>query len=183
MCFFLPTRAVPDFLKIEKEYIVLLSAIGIVLSAFMASISVMKNIENANNIEKQKKYKEDSEFYLNKSISELNNVYDLLKDKNNDRVTWILAARVLNMALELSNKITLESHKEFYNLYEFQLKNKLLDLFSSEEYQMLSFYLGLKNPIKYRDGVAKIEFTNNKDKLTNLEESSLFQIYSFFRIS
>lgn len=51
---FLPSGIVPDFLKIDKEYIVLLSAIGIILSAFIASLSVMKNIENTNNIEKEK---------------------------------------------------------------------------------------------------------------------------------
>ncbi|MCG3651944.1 hypothetical protein L5F32_06630 [Aliarcobacter butzleri] len=149
------------------------------LAGLLASATVVKNIENTNKIEKEKKEKESSEFYLNKSISELNNVYELLKDKNNDRVTWILAARVLNLALELSKKIKLENHKEFYNLQEFQLKHKLLDLFKSEEYKKLSFYVGCNNPLEIDYNRAISEYFKNMYKGNHLAEISLYEIFSF----
>ncbi|MCG3671952.1 hypothetical protein [Aliarcobacter butzleri] len=149
------------------------------LAGLLASASVMKNIANTNKIEKEKKEKESSEFYLNKSISELNNVYELLKDKNNDRVTWILAARVLNLALELSKKIKLENHKEFYNLQEFQLKHKLLDLFKSEEYKKLSFYVGCNNPLEIDYNSAISEYFRSEYEGNHLAKISLYEIFSF----
>lgn len=56
-----------DFVPTKKfDYaIVLLPPIGILLSAFLASVSVLKNIENTNRIEKEKKEKEEKQF-LNK---------------------------------------------------------------------------------------------------------------------
>jgi hypothetical protein len=149
------------------------------LAALLASATVMKNIENTNKIEKEKKEKENSAFYLEKSISELNNVYDLLKDKNNDRVTWILAARVLKMALELSENITQESHKKFYKLNELQLKHKLLDLFSNAEYRNLSFYVGCQNPLEGDVNSAIIQFVRYKNQAKHLNEKSIYTIFSF----
>lgn len=149
------------------------------LAALLASATVMKSIANTNRIEEQKKQKEESEFYLNKSISELTNVYDLLKDKNNDRVTWILAARVLAMALELSKKIKCDNHKEFYNLQKLQLKHKLLDLFKSEEYSKLAFYIGCENPLQKDDINAIAEYIKNSDININLDETSLYEIFTF----
>ncbi|WP_417327650.1 hypothetical protein [Halarcobacter sp.] len=162
------------------------ASLGIILSAFIASASVMKNVANANRIEKEKSESEESEFFLNKSISELNNVYELLKDKNNDRITWILAARVLNMSLELSKKIKKDSHKEYYHLQEFQLKNKLLDLFKEEEYSKLEFYAGVDNPLNSNKALA-IDYISDylldSRKIKCLDEASLIAIFSFVEFS
>lgn len=43
-----------DLFNVKKEKYPILAAIGIILSAFIASISVMRNIENTNIIEKKK---------------------------------------------------------------------------------------------------------------------------------
>lgn len=176
---FLMLNILPTSMKLKTESNILLSSIGISLSAFIASASVMKNIANTNHLENLKKEKENSEFYLNKSISELTNVYDLLKDKNNDRVTWILASRVLLMSLELSKKIKLENHKEFYNLQELQLKHKLMDLFNSAEYKTLAFYIGIEKPLEVEETTAIIKYIYEKGKIEHLDEASLYEIFSF----
>ncbi len=155
-------------------------------AALLASASLLKSIANTKKIDDNKSESEESEFFLNKSIEELNNVYELLKDKNNDRITWILAARVLNMSLELSNKIKKDSHKEYYHLQEFQLKNKLLDLFESEEYSKLEFYAGVDNPLNSNKALA-IDYISDylldSRKIKCLDEASLITIFSFVEFS
>ena len=59
------------FLKIEEKYYPLLGAVGIILSAFIASMSVFVSIENTKRIEKTKnqKVKNKVELYFNTILS------------------------------------------------------------------------------------------------------------------
>lgn len=66
-----------------------------------------------------------SEFFLKRASDGLTAVYDLLKDKNNDRVIWIRAARTLLEAKKLSEEIELEEYLRAYCIHEQQVRNDL----------------------------------------------------------
>lgn len=148
------------------------------LAALLASASVMKNIANTNIIEQEKVKREESEFFLETSLEEIENVYDLLKDKNNDRATWILAARVLKNALKLSKEISQSSHKKVYELQELQLKHSLIELFESKEYKNLCFFAGknYSTTNKDSDAFSSIFYESN---IISLDEDSVYTIFSF----
>lgn len=149
------------------------------LAALLASASVMKNIANTNIIEQEKIKREESQFFLETSLKEIKNVYDLLKDKNNNRSTWILAARVLKNALAISKKISLDSHKEVYKLKELQIKHILTKLFESKEYENLAFFAGLDKKIDYKENQVISKLYHSTSAILCLDEDSVFTIFSF----
>ncbi len=156
----------------------LLIPLGVLLSAGLAAMSVFMGIKNSNKIEKEKKEFEISEFYLNNSLVELNNVYKILKDKNNDRVTWLLAARVLKLSFELSENITDQNHKKVYELQKFQIRHNISDVFTKDGALEIRFFSGLRmnGPILE----SKIEHeVNGVSSRNRLSEESVYIIFSF----
>lgn len=126
--------------KNDKTYFELLAPSGILISAFIASFSVMRNIENTNN-------NELSKYYVEKCDEGFKIVYDLLKDQNNNPSTWIEAARILKYTIELSNKITDKSYKKVYNIKSFQYRHLLIKALTDENGNSLrtSFFFGIKD--------------------------------------
>ena len=95
---------------------------------------------------------DDSKFYLDKSIEAYNYFYDLLKDQNNERFTWIMAARVLGDAEKLSFQVSHESHQSFLNFKKFEIRNNLFKVLTvvnpeTEEPSPLpvQFFFGVKD--------------------------------------
>ena len=111
-----------------EKYIGLISALGILISALLASYSVMLNIENTNKIESDRQNAERSKFYLEKSLSGLNIVYEKLKDQNNDRTIWIHTARILESIKEIEKYIILDEHKKVYEIEKANIKHKIRQL-------------------------------------------------------
>ena len=165
----------------------LLVPLGVLLSAALASISVLKSVENTDKIARNKYKIETSKFYLEKSIDGLNTVYNLLENQNNDRVIWIQASRVLWTSQNLSKKITEDSHKEVYKLQEFQIKHNLRRVFeykpnTDAEFERLplGFFAGLKNwetaSMDEINQVINSHYTKNK-----LPEESIIAIFDFIK--
>ena len=75
-----------------------------------------------------------SRFFFEQASSGLEEVYDLLKDQNNDRIIWLEAARELLHSINLSKQISAPEFKEAYRLAEEKIRHKL--------YLALSIYDG-----------------------------------------
>ena len=184
---------------IENEKVLLLKLLvpmGVLISAALASTSVMKSIystkiiheENQQTVklvnENTLKYTK-SEFYMDKSISGLEHVYDLLKDQNNNRVTWIHASRMLIETLEISKGITEDNHKKVYHLKEYEIQYKLYDKFNFEEAQgmPIAFFSGMTDwkvftPENYSTALNIISSSSMKNKL---DPTSIFIIFDFIK--
>ncbi|MGM0518369.1 MAG: hypothetical protein ACQERD_01855 [Campylobacterota bacterium] len=157
---------------------------GILLSALLASTAVLKTISKSQEVSQKKEKYDKSEFYMNKSIEGLNQVFELLKDLNNNRVVWIQAARVLDKTLELSNFITEENHKKVFELQRFMIKNNLSKLFNEVDGQSyglpLSFFAGLENWKNEKDSEA----INELKRITiqnQLNPESVIAIFKFLK--
>ncbi len=66
-----------------------------------------------------------SEFFFRQASHGLDEVFDLLRDRNNDRIIWVRAARSLLQAKKLANDIELEEYQRTYRLYELRIRNEL----------------------------------------------------------
>jgi hypothetical protein len=66
-----------------------------------------------------------SEFFFEQASQGLDEVYDLLKDQNNDRIIWVRAARSLIQAQNISKEIELEEYQRAYRLHEHRVRNDL----------------------------------------------------------
>ena len=65
-------------------------------------------------------------FFFEQAKLGLEEVYDMLKDQNNDRVTWIRAARDLLRARSLGKAITVKEYQEAYRLTEEKIRGSSL---------------------------------------------------------
>lgn len=98
---------------------------------------------------KNDKEEHSSEFHLNRALEGLQIFYDLLKDRNNERVTWIQAARVLLDNNRVSERITTDTHRVIYEQKKDHIRHKLYEVLhpknpSSGEFEPLppSFFYG-----------------------------------------
>jgi uncharacterized protein (DUF1778 family) len=73
-----------------------------------------------------------SRFFLEQSSAGLEEVFNLLKDQNNDRLIWLRAARVLLHSISLSKQISATEFTEAYRLAEEKIRHNL--------YKALSLY-------------------------------------------
>ena len=102
------------------------------LLAFLTFLGVLWTIsityEQFNN-QKQRQDIEDTDkrslFFFEQAKLGLEEVYDMLKDKNNDRVTWVRAARDLLRARSIGKAITVQEYQEAYRLTEEKIRHKL----------------------------------------------------------
>jgi hypothetical protein len=66
-----------------------------------------------------------SRFFFDQASVGLEEVYNLLKDQNNDRIIWLRAARDLLHSINLSKQISATEFKEAYRLVEEKIRHKL----------------------------------------------------------
>jgi len=64
-------------------------------------------------------------FFFEQAKLGLEEVYDMLKDQNNDRVTWVRAARDLLRARSIGKSISVKEYQEAYRLTEDKIRHKL----------------------------------------------------------
>ncbi len=135
-------------------------------------------------------------------------VYELLKDKNNSRVIWIRAARVLLWALELGETITSPAMQKPYELQKERLRTKLYLLLQrtpvdEEQYESESlpgqFFYGVPNwkdrevtidqaalaanPNRVRAHRVNLSTVVPSPKSTALDPSSVVAIFNFIKES
>jgi hypothetical protein len=66
-----------------------------------------------------------SRFFFEQASSGLEEVYNMLKDQNNDRIIWLEAARELLYSINLSKQISAIEFKEAYLIAEGKVRHKL----------------------------------------------------------
>ena len=126
----------------------LMGALAILLSAFIASMTVMKSIKHSDEYKDNENLINNSKFYLDNIIDGLEVVYNLLKDRNNNRVIWIEAARTLENTLNLCDKVTEPAHKEILEIKLMKYRHLFYQLFTFGENKdplPTSFFFGIKN--------------------------------------
>lgn len=69
--------------------------------------------------------RKSDEIYLSIARQSFDEVFDLLKDRNNNRLIWIRASRLLLYALEIKTKITTPDIIEAFQLAEERLRAEL----------------------------------------------------------
>ncbi len=94
----------------------LIGALAILISAGIASASVMKSIHVTKQNEEQKHRKEDSKFYLEKSIQYLAYVCESFKKRPRDFILWRDASSLLLIMKSISKNITKELYSNFKQL-------------------------------------------------------------------
>jgi len=106
---------------IEQSKMITLPAIAISSGVLIASITYLRD-KNSQASDRQRK---SDEIYLNLAKDSFDEVYDLLKDKNNDRIIWVRAARLLLQTLALKNDIKTPDITKAYLLVEERLRTEL----------------------------------------------------------
>lgn len=168
----------------KEDGFVLISALAVLISALLASYSMMLNIENTNNNEEKKKESEKSKFFLDKSIVGLNLVYEKLKDKNNDRVIWIHVARILENIKKIEINIILDEHKKVYEIEKESIKHNIRQVLSFKrdadlESMPLAFYMGKKDWETCTNPLQELNDTSIYSLIDGLSVSSIISIYEF----
>lgn len=79
----------------------------------------------------EERERNSSKVFLERAMGGFDVVYDLLSDKNNNRIIWLHAARTLLQAIELGHQIKNDEYKKAFQLHAEQTRAKL--------YQALSF--------------------------------------------
>lgn len=159
----------------------LISALAILLSAAVASTSIMKNIAETKANEVKKHQKEDSKFHLDKCSEGLKTFFELLKDGNNNREIWIEASRTLLIVLNLSKNITESHHKDFFELEKSKYRHHLYTIFNQIFTENKSnahlFFTGIKGWENSNDTLENI--LGNHFYHDDIDPESVIAIFSF----
>jgi hypothetical protein len=186
---------------IQQVKMTTLPAIAISSGVLIASITYFRD----KAIQKSEKEQKSDEINLLLAKEGFDETYDLLKNLNNDRVTWIRAARSLYKSLELKAKIVSPLYIQSFEVAEERLRNQLYRLLQvAPEDSALSdksslppqFFYGIENwkdteltldeaaiqaasPIKAYS--VTIDKVTPEPKSQGLEESSIVGIYNFMK--
>ena len=106
---------------IAQGKMITLPAIAISSGVLIASITYLRD-KTSQTAERQRK---SDEIYLSLARDSFDEVYDLLKDKNNDRIIWVRASRLLLQTLELKNDIKTPDILKAFVLAEERLRTEL----------------------------------------------------------
>ena len=112
--------AIPENI-IAPNKLVVLPAIAISSGVLIASITYLRD-KTSQASDSQRK---SDEIYLNLARDSFDEVYDLLKDKNNDRIIWVRASRLLLQTLALKNDIKTPDILKAFALAEERLRGEL----------------------------------------------------------
>ncbi len=115
-----------------KSIAPLTGAFAILISAGIASTSVMKSIHTTQQNEKKKAEKEESKFFLDKCIKALGHVHDLIGNRQNNIFSWRDASSSLLYMKEISKLIMEESHKKIFAMEFSQHSSKLFQSFMTK---------------------------------------------------
>lgn len=94
-----------------------------------------------------------SRFYLDSCIQAYDEAQKLLGDGNNDRGTWIAAARSLKHAKELSEKVVVNSHRRVLEVHELKYRRFFHDLLQGKP---ASFFYGVNDTTIATEEAARL---------------------------
>lgn len=143
------THMEPSFINIpyHANRIPLLASIPISCGVLIAILTFLR--ERKKQIEENAQNR--AKFYLEIAKDGFDEVYELLKDKNNNRVTWIRAARVLLQTRALSFQIKSDYYNKAFLQLEERVRNELYRVLSiagengEKEPLPPQFYYGIKD--------------------------------------
>ncbi|MBD2156010.1 hypothetical protein [Leptolyngbya sp. FACHB-16] len=133
------------------------------------------------------KQAQNSKFLLEQSLLGIKYAIDLLSDRNNDRMTWISAARTLQNSLEIACGITEPEHKQIFEIEADRYRHQLWDILNPNDEEITAaFFYGAEDPKSDVDTAAKSsslrrvgERFNMLSSVHALSEESLFVIWNF----
>ena len=111
---------------IDQNNLTLLPGISIGCGGLIAILAFVRDRQHQKNDSVRK----SDEIYLSIARDSFNEVYDLLKDNNNDRIIWVRAARLLLQALDLKEKVKTKDIIEAFEVSEERLRAELYRTFS-----------------------------------------------------
>lgn len=152
-----------------KSIAPLVGAFAILISAGIASASVMKSIAETKANETKKHEKEDSKFYLDKCVSYLEHVLTILGKLQNDLFSWRDASETLIIMRDLSKKITEESHKEVFKAEYTKYRMRLYSSFATAKKKDDKF-ISIDSPFfcgveKWEDKKLEEAFNENEPRI------------------
>lgn len=135
------------------------------------------------------KQKQRSKFFLEQSLAGFENTINLLNDRNNDRIKWISAARILQQSLELAKRITENEHKSILEIQMDQYRHQLWEILNpyNERITPAFFYgvndssLDIQEAAKQSSLPTVGEPQDRLSSVQSLSEKSLFVIWSFMK--
>jgi hypothetical protein len=186
---------------IEQSKMSTLPAIAISSGVLIASITYLR--DKASQVTEGKRKSDEINLMLAKDG--FDETYELLKDLNNNRATWVRAARILYNSIDLKNEIDLPQYKKAFSHAEERLRNQLYRVLQTEPNDPTlsdkvslpaQFFFGVdnwkdsdlsvddaaisaKSPIKAYS--VKIDKVTPEPKSGGLSESSVVAIYNFMK--
>jgi len=156
-----------------------------IATAFILIVAVVTFIWQIISRKQEKKYT-NSSFALKSALVSFEEAVKLLSDGNNDRLTWITAARILRRAENISTKVTEDIHLDVLevqkDLYR-RIFGEILGLNNLDK--KAAFFYGSKNLNADDDEAAK-ESTRGvntscgeRGVLKNIPESVLWVLWEF----
>lgn len=99
----------------------LLPGIAISCGGLIALLTYIRDKSN----QRLQKQRATDEIYLNIARDSFDEVFDLLKDRNNDRLTWVRASRLLLNALNIKKQIKTQDIIDAFEVAEDRLRTEL----------------------------------------------------------
>lgn len=106
---------------IDKNHLSLLPGISVGCGGMLAILVFFRDRQH----QQSDRNRRSDEIYLSLARDSFDEVFDLLKDRNNDRVIWVRASRLLLQALDLRIKIKTPDIIEAFELAEERLRTEL----------------------------------------------------------
>lgn len=191
------TNTEPSWLAIPESRISLASSIPISFGVLIAILTFV----NERRRQEQESARNRAKFYLELAEKGFEEVYKLLQDQNNNRMTWLRAARVLLKTQELKTQINSEEYRRAFLQVEERVRNELYRVLTIEgehaERNSLppQFYYGIEDwaePITLNDAAIQsstkiISHSINIDSVIpetpykQLAVPSIIAIYNFLK--
>lgn len=152
-------------------------------------------------LDRKKREREISQFYLNICIENYEVFYKTLDGLNNNRVDWIYASRLLLETNELEKEITYKEHKRVVEVKKMKIRHDLYNQFqivdldkNTETPLPVSFFYGIDNWRDFSespDSAAYEAFKRKRktaygehdvsemDRVPMLAENSVYVIFEF----
>jgi len=181
---------------IEQAKMNSLPAIAISSGVLIASITYLRD-KSSQAVTHQRK---SDELYLNIARESFYEVYGLLNDKNNDRVVWVRASRLLLKTLAIKSKIKTPDIIDVFKLAEERLRNELYrslsiksEAYSSRQPLPPQFFYGIadwetetsldeaakKSSSKIEAHLVEIDKNLPEPEMAPLSEKTVIAIFDF----
>ena len=124
----------------------------------------------------------ESKFYLDSAVLALEEARKLLEDGNNNRTTWIAAARSLMHAHDLADMISIDAHRKVLELHKLKYRSSFRNAITNKP---AAFYYGAEDPTVSLDKAAEDSTARTTSAggrpvtstLTSLPEAALYAVW------